>query len=103
MATVAREASKKPVALFQCPRMSPIAGLVTGLLYSFPAYKFLGQKQMFLLPLHYGLKLTAWTCRFHEGSTKTKLTIKNKKGKVDCFLHCFYQRLKANHEAYRGQ
>jgi len=61
---------QKTRGAFSVPRMSPIAGLVTGLLYSFPAYKFLGQKQMFLLPLHYGLKLTAWTCGFMKGQLK---------------------------------
>jgi glycosyltransferase involved in cell wall biosynthesis len=55
---------------FSVPRMSPLAGIVTGLLYSFPAYKFLRQKQMFLLPIHYGLKLTAWTCGFMKGQLK---------------------------------
>lgn len=52
---------------FSVPRMTPIAGLVTGLFYSFPAYRYLRQKQMFLLPIHYGLKLTAWTCGFMKG------------------------------------
>lgn len=58
---------QKTGSAFSVPRMTPIAGLVTGLLYSFPAYKFLYQKQMFLLPVHYGLKLTAWTCGFMKG------------------------------------
>lgn len=55
---------------FSVPRMSPLAGFVTGLLYSFPAYRFLRQKQMFLLPIHYGIKLTAWTCGFMKGQLK---------------------------------
>ncbi|HSV49944.1 MAG TPA: glycosyltransferase, partial [Candidatus Acidoferrales bacterium] len=58
---------KKTQGAFSLPRMTPIAGIVTGLMYSFPAYKFLRQKQMFLLPLHYGLKLTAWTAGFMKG------------------------------------
>jgi glycosyltransferase involved in cell wall biosynthesis len=44
--------------------MSPMAGVVSGLAYSFPAYRFMRQKQVFLLPLHFGLKLTAWTFGF---------------------------------------
>ncbi len=60
----------KTRAAFSVPRMSPLAGFVTGLLYSFPAYRFLRQKQMFLLPIHYGLKLTAWTCGFMKGQLK---------------------------------
>jgi glycosyltransferase involved in cell wall biosynthesis len=49
---------------FSFPRMSPLAGLVTGVFYSFPAYRFLRKKQMFLLPIHYGFKHTAWTLGF---------------------------------------
>ncbi len=52
---------------FSLPRMSPMAGLLTGLLYSFPAYRYLRQKQMFLMPLHYGLKHTAWSFGFIKG------------------------------------
>jgi len=52
---------------FSLPRMSLIAGFVTGLLYSFPAYRFLYQKQVFLLPLHYGFKHAAWTVGFMRG------------------------------------
>lgn len=52
---------------FSLPRMSPFAGLITGLFYSFPAYRFLHQKQVFLLPLHFGLKHTAWTFGFMKG------------------------------------
>jgi glycosyltransferase involved in cell wall biosynthesis len=52
---------------FSLPRMSPIAGLVTGVFYSFTAYKFLHQKQVFLLPIHFGMKLTAWTFGFMKG------------------------------------
>jgi len=55
---------------FSVPRMTPLAGLVTGLLYSFPAYRYLHQKAMFLLPIHYGLKLTAWTCGFMKGQLR---------------------------------
>jgi hypothetical protein len=52
---------------FSLPRMSPMAGFVTGLFYSFPAYRVLRKKQVFLLPLHFGLKLTAWTFGFMKG------------------------------------
>jgi glycosyltransferase involved in cell wall biosynthesis len=52
---------------YSLPRMTPIAGVVAGVFYSFPAYRFLRQKQVFLLPLHFGLKLTAWTCGFMKG------------------------------------
>ena len=52
---------------FSFPRMSPMAGLATGVLYSFAAYRFLRQKQMFLLPLHFGFKHTAWAAGFMKG------------------------------------
>jgi GT2 family glycosyltransferase len=55
---------------FSVPRMSPIAGIVAGVFYSFPAYKFLRQKQVFLLPFHFGFKLAAWTCGFMKGQFK---------------------------------
>jgi glycosyltransferase involved in cell wall biosynthesis len=52
---------------FSLPRMSPIAGLITGMFYSFPAYKFTYQKQVFLMPLHFGFKHAAWTFGFIKG------------------------------------
>jgi glycosyltransferase involved in cell wall biosynthesis len=52
---------------FSLPRMSPLAGFVAGLFYSFPAYRFLHEKHVFLLPWHFGLKQTAWTCGFIKG------------------------------------
>jgi glycosyltransferase involved in cell wall biosynthesis len=52
---------------FSFPRMSPMAGFVTGVLYSFGAYRFLRQKQMFLLSLHFGFKHTAWMFGFMKG------------------------------------
>ena len=55
---------------FSIPRNTPIAGLVAGVLYSFPAYRFLHEKQVFLLPLHFGLKLTAWMFGFMKGQVQ---------------------------------
>jgi glycosyltransferase involved in cell wall biosynthesis len=52
---------------FILPRMTPIAGLAAGVFYSIPAYRFLHRKIVFLLPLHFSLKLTAWTCGFMKG------------------------------------
>jgi hypothetical protein len=53
--------------LFSFPRMSPLAGFITGVFYSLTAYKLLHQKEVFLLPLHYGLKMTAWMLGFIQG------------------------------------
>jgi glycosyltransferase involved in cell wall biosynthesis len=52
---------------FSIARMSPIAGLLTGVLYSVPAYLLLHQKKVFLLPIHYGVKMTAWMVGFIKG------------------------------------
>jgi GT2 family glycosyltransferase len=57
----------KARATFSFPRMSPMAGFAAGVFYSFPAYKFLHQKQVFLLPLHFCLKHIAWTFGFMKG------------------------------------
>jgi len=51
---------------FSLPRMCPPAGFLTGLLYSLIAYRKLHEKKVFLLPLHFGLKMTAWTRGFVE-------------------------------------
>ena len=64
------ETYKRTREAFLLPRMSPIAGLAAGVFYSFPAYKFLHQKKVFLLPLHFGLKLTAWMFGFMKGQVE---------------------------------
>jgi glycosyltransferase involved in cell wall biosynthesis len=56
---------------FSLPRMTPFAGLVTGVLFSFPAYRFLRQKQVFLLPLHFGFKHAAWTLGFMKAQIES--------------------------------
>jgi len=53
--------------LFSFPRMSPIAGIVAGFYYSLAAYRLLNDKRMFLLPAHYGFKMTAWMLGFIKG------------------------------------
>ena len=55
---------------FSLPRMTPMAGFVTGMFYSFPAYRFIYQKQVFLMPLHFGFKHAAWTFGFMKGQLK---------------------------------
>ena len=59
---------------FSIPRMTPIAGLVAGVFYSLQAYKFLYKKTVFLLPFHFGLKLTAWTFGFMKGQIQDSTT-----------------------------
>jgi glycosyltransferase involved in cell wall biosynthesis len=55
---------RKNTQLFIFPRMSPIAGFIAGFFYSLIAYKLLNQKMVFLLPLHFGFKMIAWTLGF---------------------------------------
>lgn len=50
--------------LFSLPRMSPPAGFLTGFFYSLIAYKMLKYKKVFLLPLHFAFKMTAWSLGF---------------------------------------
>lgn len=54
-------------------RMSPIAGAVAGFFYSIDAYKLFYKKSVFLLPIHYGFKMTAWMVGFITG----QMTLKN--------------------------
>jgi glycosyltransferase involved in cell wall biosynthesis len=61
---------------FSFPRMNTIAGLATGVFYSFQAYKILHKKIVFFLPIHYGLKLTAWTFGFMKGQTQNSRSLK---------------------------
>jgi glycosyltransferase involved in cell wall biosynthesis len=49
---------------FSLPKMTPLVGAAIGTVYSHAAYRFLYQKQMFLLPLQYGFKQTAWLLGF---------------------------------------
>jgi glycosyltransferase involved in cell wall biosynthesis len=58
---------------FSLPLMTPIVGAAIGTVYSHAAYRFLRQKEMFLLPLHYGFKHTAWMVGFMKAQvTKQK-------------------------------
>lgn len=59
---------------FSLPRMTPMAGLIAGVFYSFPAYKLLNKKIVFLLPFHFSLKLTAWTFGYMKGQFQDSMT-----------------------------
>ncbi|MCW4016278.1 MAG: glycosyltransferase [Candidatus Bathyarchaeota archaeon] len=45
-------------------RMSPPAGFITGFLYSLTGYRLVNKKNVFLLPIHYCFKMTAWMFGF---------------------------------------
>ncbi len=58
--------------LFSLPRMSPVAGFWTGVFFSIDAYKHLHETKVFLLPIHYGIKMTAWMFGFMKGQISRK-------------------------------
>ena len=53
--------------LFSLIRMSPLASFITGVAYSLVSYKITHQKIVFLLPIHYSIKMMAWASGFIEG------------------------------------
>jgi glycosyltransferase involved in cell wall biosynthesis len=55
---------RKNRKLLSLPRMCPPAGFMAGFFYSLTAYEVFGQRKVFLLPLHFGLKMTAWSLGF---------------------------------------
>jgi glycosyltransferase involved in cell wall biosynthesis len=58
--------------IFSLPRMSIMAGFATGFFYSLIAYKVFHQKVVFLLPVHYSLKLTAWMFGFMKAQIRVR-------------------------------
>jgi len=64
---------RKNRSVFKLYKMIPPAGFLAGLLYSFPAYRLTGQKKVFLLPLHYFFKFTAWCLGFISAHFKSKI------------------------------
>ncbi|MEM3566200.1 MAG: glycosyltransferase [Candidatus Bathyarchaeia archaeon] len=57
--------------IFKPYKMIPLAGFFAGLLYSFSAYRLIKRQAVFLLPLHFVLKSTAWTLGFISGFLKS--------------------------------
>lgn len=51
-------------ATFLLPRMTPLAGFLTGFFYSVLAYKLMRKKIYFLLPFLFFFKMTAWCLGF---------------------------------------
>ena len=68
--------SHKNKGIINVCKMSPPAAFLSGLFHSIIIYKLVHQKVVFLLPLQYTLKMTAWCLGFiraHIGSNKSKL------------------------------
>jgi glycosyltransferase involved in cell wall biosynthesis len=55
---------------FSLPRMTPLAGFITGFLYSLAAYKLFFRKSVFLLPVHYSFKMVGWIIGFMSSQIK---------------------------------
>ncbi len=62
--------------LFSLPRMTPIAGIITGIIFSLIGYRSIRKKIVFLLPIHYGIKMTAWSYGFMRGQLRQGRKIK---------------------------
>jgi glycosyltransferase involved in cell wall biosynthesis len=58
---------KKYRGIIRIYKMIPPAGLIAGLLCSFHAYRLTGDKLVFILPLHFIFKSTAWCWGFILG------------------------------------
>jgi len=55
---------KKNKSIFKLCMMTPFVGFLTGLFHSFSAYRLTGKAAVFLLPLHYFFKNSAWLYGF---------------------------------------
>lgn len=53
--------------IFSLFRMSPIAGFVTGALWTTDAFSATHRRSVFLLPFHFAFKMTAWCLGFAKG------------------------------------
>lgn len=60
---------KRRRATFSLPRMTPIAGFITGFFYSLIAYKMTFRKLYFILPPLFFFKMTAWCLGFIKHQT----------------------------------
>jgi len=58
---------RKNRSIFSIHKMIPLAALIGGLLHSVIAYRLTRQKAIFLLPIHYTFKMTAWCLGFVKG------------------------------------
>ena len=55
---------RKNRKIFSIYRMNPIAGFMAGALYVPASYKLIGRMCVFMLPIHFTFKLTAWCLGF---------------------------------------
>ena len=55
--------------IFSLYKMVPIAGFITGALYTLDAYRLTGRKSVVLLPFHFAFKMIAWCLGFTKSKT----------------------------------
>lgn len=58
--------------VFSLWKMSPPASCFIGLLYAFIAYQLTRKKTVFLMPVHFAFKMTAWCLGFAKGQISFK-------------------------------
>jgi glycosyltransferase involved in cell wall biosynthesis len=63
---------RKNRSLFIFYKMNPLASFIAGLLYSITAYKITKRTAVFLLPVQYAFKMTAWSLGFMKSQTLSK-------------------------------
>ena len=56
----------KNASFFSISRMNPLAGLITGVLYTPKGFKLTNRMIIFFLPLHFAFKMTAWFYGFSK-------------------------------------
>ncbi len=54
-------------SIFSLYKMTPFIGFIAGILYSISAYKLIHRKVVFVLPIHFTFKMTAWCLGFLKG------------------------------------
>jgi glycosyltransferase involved in cell wall biosynthesis len=55
---------RKNRKIFSLFKMVPVAGFVTGFLFTFDGYRLTRRKSVLLLPFHFAFKMTAWCAGF---------------------------------------
>lgn len=58
------ETLRKHPRLIKIYKMLPLVGFLTGIIYSVKAYRIFGKTKVFLLPLHFVFKFSAWCLGF---------------------------------------
>jgi cellulose synthase/poly-beta-1,6-N-acetylglucosamine synthase-like glycosyltransferase len=66
------ETLRRHPRLVKIYKMLPLVGFLTGIIYSVKAYRIFGKTKVFLLPLHFVFKFSAWCLGFLDSFLKVK-------------------------------